>query len=197
MVPHLRSKHRKSEKGGLVKEPQKRPLDRISRTADADGKRNNASKVYVVFRGKRPGLYSSWCQCAPMITGVNGSIFQAFKLYDESIATLNEFRKSCQAENLSASKVYVVFRAKRPELYDSWCECAPMVIGFKGSIFQSFKSYDEAIAAFNEFQEENPDTESPSSSSFVDESGVGVEGDDGASVISSVLLAGIFVGIKI
>ncbi|XP_070031729.1 uncharacterized protein [Nicotiana tomentosiformis] len=162
-----------------------------------DGKRNNASKVYVVFRGKRTGLYNSWHQCAPMVTGSKGSIFKAFKSYDEAIAAFNEFRKSCQADNISASKVYVVFRGKSPGLYNSWCECPPMVIGVKGSIFKSYKSYDESIAAFNEFQEENANSEETSSSSFVDESGVGVEGDNGISVISYVLLAGMFVRMKI
>ncbi|XP_070057762.1 uncharacterized protein [Nicotiana tomentosiformis] len=159
-----------------------------------DEKRNNASKVYVVFHGKRHGLYNSWCQCNHMVTGINGSIFKTFKSYDGAIAAFNEFKKSCQTDNISASKVYVVFRGKRPRL---WYECAPMVIGFKESIFQSYKSYDEAIAPFNEFQEENGDSEKPSSSSFVDESGVRVEGDNGTSVISSVLLAGMFVRMKI
>nr|XP_016500176.1 PREDICTED: uncharacterized protein LOC107818649 [Nicotiana tabacum] len=162
-----------------------------------DGKRNNASKVYVVFRSKRIGLYNSWHQCDPMVTGVKGSIFKAFKSYDEAITTFNEFKKSYQADNISASKVYMIFHGKSLGLYNPWCECAPMIIGFKGSIFKSYKSYEEAIATFNEFQEENADSEEPSSSSFVDENGVGVEGDNGASVILSVLLAGMFVGMKI
>ncbi|XP_019248399.1 PREDICTED: ribonuclease H-like [Nicotiana attenuata] len=149
-------------------------------------KRNNASKVYVVFRGKRPGLYNSWHQCAPMVIGVKGSIFKAFKTYDEAIAAFNEFRNGSQADNISASKVYVVFRGKKPGLYNSWCECAPLVIGFKGSIFKSYKSYDEAVAAFNEFQKENVYNEEQSSSSCVDE-----------SAMSSVLLAGMFVGMTI
>ncbi|XP_019240594.1 PREDICTED: ribonuclease H-like [Nicotiana attenuata] len=155
------------------------------------GKRNNASKVYVVFRGKRPGLYNSWHQCALMVIGVKGSIFKAFKTYDEAIAAFNEFRNGSQADRLSTSKVYVVFRGKKPGLYNSWCECAHMVIGFKGSIFKSYKSYDEAVAAFNEFQKENVYSEEQSSSSCVDES------DVVASAMSSVLLAGMFVGMKI
>ncbi|XP_019239797.1 PREDICTED: ribonuclease H-like [Nicotiana attenuata] len=155
------------------------------------GKRNNASKVYVVFRGKRPGLYNSWHRCAPIVIGVKGSIFKAFKTYDEAITAFNEFRNGSQADNISASKVYVVFRGKKPGLYNSWCECASMVIGFKGNIFKSYKSYDEAVAAFNEFQKENIYSEEQSSSSCVDES------DVGASAMSSVLLAGMFVGMKI
>nr|XP_016443676.1 PREDICTED: uncharacterized protein LOC107769017 [Nicotiana tabacum] len=162
-----------------------------------DGKRNKTSKAYIVFRDKRPGLYNSWYQCALMVTGVKGSIFRVFKSYDEAIAAFNEFRNGSQANNISASKMYVVFRGKRPGLYNSWCECARMVIGFKGSIFKFYRSYNEAIAAFNKFQEENVDNEELSSNSFADESDVGVEGDNGASVISSVLLAGIFLGMKI
>ncbi|XP_019236957.1 PREDICTED: uncharacterized protein LOC109217187 [Nicotiana attenuata] len=111
-------------------------------------KRNNASKVYVVFRGKRPGLYNSWHRCAPMVIGVKGSIFKAFKTYDEAIAAFNEFRNGSQTDNISASKVYVVFRGKKPGLYNS-CE-------------------------------------EQSSNSCVDE-----------SAMSSVLLAGMFVGMKI
>ncbi|XP_019261738.1 PREDICTED: uncharacterized protein LOC109239607 [Nicotiana attenuata] len=155
------------------------------------GNRNNASKVYVVFRDKRPGLYNSWHQRAPMVIGVKGSIFKAFKIYDEAIKTFNEFRNGSQADNISASKVYVVFRGKRPGLYNSWYDCAPMVIGFKGSIFKSYKSYDEAVTTFNEFQKENIYIEEQSSSSCVDES------DAGSSDMLSVLLAGMFVGMKI
>ncbi|XP_019224137.1 PREDICTED: uncharacterized protein LOC109205836 [Nicotiana attenuata] len=154
-------------------------------------KRNNASKVYVVFRGKRPGLYNSWHQCAPMVIGVKGSIFKAFKTYDEAIAAFNEFRNGSQADNISSSEVYVLYRGKRPGLYNSWCECAPMIIGFKGNIFKSYKSYDEAVAASNEFQKENVYSEEQSSSSFVDES------DVGSSAMLSVLLAEMFVGMKI
>lgn len=68
-----------------------------------------------------------------------------------------------------------------------------MVISFKWSIFQAFKFYDEGIAAFNEFQEEIADCEEPSSSLFVDESRVGVDGNNGANVISPVMLARMFV----
>ncbi|XP_070006966.1 uncharacterized protein LOC142162184 [Nicotiana tabacum] len=155
------------------------------------GKRNNASKVYVVFRGKRPGLYISWHRCAPMVIGVKGSMFKAFKTYDDAIAAFNEFRNGPQADNILASKVYVVFRCKKLGLYNSWCECAPMVIGFKGSIFKSYKSYVEAVATFNEFQKENVYSEEQSLSLCVDES------DVGASAMSSVLLAELFVGMKI
>lgn len=151
----------------------------------------------MVFRGKRSGLYNSWCECAPMVIGVKGSIFKSFKCYDDAILAFNDFQKNDQAKNKSKSKVYVVFRGKRPGLYNSWRECAPMVLGFKGSIYQAFNSYDEANEALREYKKDNIGHKDHCSSSFVDESNVVLESDNESNDISSGFLAGMFVGLKI
>ena len=42
------------------------------------------------------------------------------------------------------SKFYAVKIGKNPGIYNSWSECQQQVNGFKGAIFKSFKTKEEA-----------------------------------------------------
>ena len=46
-------------------------------------------------------------------------------------------------------KYYVVSIGTRAGIYNSWEECAKCVTGFKGSLFRSFSSIEEAAEAWN------------------------------------------------
>ena len=37
------------------------------------------SKFYVVWAGKKPGIYTSWEDCEPQIKGVEGAVYKSFK----------------------------------------------------------------------------------------------------------------------
>lgn len=49
------------------------------------------------------------------------------------------------------SKFYVVFIGKRTGIFDTWEECKEYVNGFKGAIYKSFKSIEEAEEAFENY----------------------------------------------
>jgi len=49
----------------------------------------------------------------------------------------------------SKSKYYVVWVGQKPGIYDSWTKCQEQVVGFPDAKYKSFKSYDEAVQAFD------------------------------------------------
>lgn len=46
-------------------------------------------------------------------------------------------------------KFYVVWKGKRPGIYESWEDCKAQIMGFKGAQYKSFSSFGEAKKAFN------------------------------------------------
>ena len=42
------------------------------------------NKVYVVWKGKRPGIYPSWADCKAQINGVKGARYKAFASFAEA-----------------------------------------------------------------------------------------------------------------
>lgn len=47
------------------------------------------SKVYVVWKGKRPGIYPSWADCKAQIDGVKGAQYKAFPTFAEAKKAFN------------------------------------------------------------------------------------------------------------
>jgi len=47
------------------------------------------------------------------------------------------------------AKFYVVWKGKRPGIYESWDDCKAQITGQKGAQYKSFSSFDEAKKAFN------------------------------------------------
>ncbi|EAR02927.1 viroplasmin family protein [Maribacter sp. HTCC2170] len=47
------------------------------------------SKFYVVWKGKRPGVYSTWEDCKAAITGYKGAQYKSFSTFDEAKKAYN------------------------------------------------------------------------------------------------------------
>ena len=41
-------------------------------------------KYYVVWKGKQPGIYTSWAECQEQVIGVEGSVYKSFKTEAEA-----------------------------------------------------------------------------------------------------------------
>lgn len=54
------------------------------------------------------------------------------------------------------SKWYVVWNGRKPGIYTTWAECQAQVNGFKGAMFKSFPSLNEAKEAFGGSSESKP-----------------------------------------
>lgn len=46
---------------------------------------------------------------------------------------------------------YVVYRGKKPRLYETWAKCHAQVTGFPNCCYKSFSNKEEAIASYKEF----------------------------------------------
>lgn len=46
-------------------------------------------------------------------------------------------------------KFYVVWKGKRPGIYDSWADCKASITGFAGAAYKSFENFNTAKKAFN------------------------------------------------
>ncbi|WP_431124834.1 viroplasmin family protein [Flagellimonas flava] len=46
-------------------------------------------------------------------------------------------------------KFYVVWKGKRPGIFESWDDCKAQITGFKGAQYKSFSSFEEAKKAYN------------------------------------------------
>lgn len=46
-------------------------------------------------------------------------------------------------------KFYVVWKGKRPGIYEAWADCKAQIEGFKGAQYKSFQNFAEAKKAFN------------------------------------------------
>lgn len=49
----------------------------------------------------------------------------------------------------SKKKFYVVWKGKRPGIYESWDDCKAQIEGFKGAQYKSFSTFKEAKKAYN------------------------------------------------
>ncbi|KAJ1396667.1 Ribosomal protein L9/RNase H1, N-terminal [Sesbania bispinosa] len=41
-------------------------------------------KTYVVFRGRQPGIYSSWVECHQQVNGFTGCLFRSYSSLEEA-----------------------------------------------------------------------------------------------------------------
>lgn len=47
------------------------------------------------------------------------------------------------------AKFYVVWKGKRPGVYESWKDCKATITGYAGAEYKSFESFDQAKKAYN------------------------------------------------
>ncbi|KAJ1386968.1 Ribosomal protein L9/RNase H1, N-terminal [Sesbania bispinosa] len=45
---------------------------------------SSSCKTYVVFKGRKPGFYSTWSECQVQVNGFSGALFQGFNSREEA-----------------------------------------------------------------------------------------------------------------
>lgn len=64
------------------------------------GERQMAKKKwYVVWKGKKPGIYSTWAECEKQVKGFKGAKFKSFPSYEEAEAAFNNSAAKSETEN--------------------------------------------------------------------------------------------------
>ena len=49
-----------------------------------------SKKYYVVWRGRTPGIYSSWDECKEQVEGFNDAKYKSFKYLEEAKEAFNQ-----------------------------------------------------------------------------------------------------------
>jgi ribonuclease HI len=104
-------------------------------------------KYYVVWEGRKPGVYDDWGKCQQQISGVAGSKFRSFESREEAEKAF--LHPELVPAKTSASKYfYVVWRGFKPGIYTSWDEVQKQIQGFKKPLYKTFGSKQMAEEAF-------------------------------------------------
>ncbi|KAJ1378121.1 Ribosomal protein L9/RNase H1, N-terminal [Sesbania bispinosa] len=45
---------------------------------------SSSRKTYVVFKGRKPGFYSTWSECQVQVNGFSGALYQGFNSREEA-----------------------------------------------------------------------------------------------------------------
>ena len=46
----------------------------------------NEEKFYVVFVGRRPGVYTTWLECQAQVIGYKGNVYKSYKTHPQAIS---------------------------------------------------------------------------------------------------------------
>ena len=82
-------------------------------------------KFYVVWQGKKPGIYTSWKDCKAMIDGFAGAQYKSFPTFPEAKAAYNKDYKDVKAT--SKNKLLSIARILCLLLFSSLC---PLLYSF-------------------------------------------------------------------
>lgn len=108
-------------------------------------------KFYVVWKGKKPGIYTSWSAAKRQIDGVSGA---QYKSYASRAEAESAFRNPQQAqEKIKRQKktvYYVIWHGRTPGIYTDWETAQKQIAGFKKPRYKSFGSKQLAQKAYSE-----------------------------------------------
>jgi hypothetical protein len=76
-------------------------------------------KWYVVWKGRAPGIYTTWADCEAQVKGFGGAQFKAFESQRE-------------AQQALYTAWYVVWHGRTPGLHQGWPACQSQIHGFEG-----------------------------------------------------------------
>lgn len=123
-----------------------------------------SAKFYAVARGKSVGVFTTWAEAQPLVTGVHNARYKSFPTRGEaesfiaansdlpqasgansSIGSVSAF-SPIQSQQRHQEKYYAVARGKGVGVFRSWAEAQPLVVGVVNARYKSFPTRDEAEA---------------------------------------------------
>ncbi|RXG31165.1 ribonuclease H1 domain-containing protein [Leeuwenhoekiella palythoae] len=102
-------------------------------------------KFYVVWQGKKPGIYTSWKDCKAMIDGFAGAQYKSFPTFPEAKAAYNKDYKDVKGSAKKKKTLTAEEKAKygEPNLYSIAVDAAssgnPGIMEYRGVDTQTGK----------------------------------------------------------
>ena len=105
-------------------------------------------KFYVVWKGKKPGVYRTWADCQQQVSGVEGAKFKSFTSYAEAMSAYEHPELMKPSEKKKKTMYYVIWRGVEPGIYTDWNEAKKQIEGAAKPIYKSFGSKELAEKAY-------------------------------------------------
>jgi viroplasmin and RNaseH domain-containing protein len=97
------------------------------------------SRVYVVRKGRKTGVFNSWEECELQVAGITGAQFRTFDGSQEE-----EIEKYLNEHLMNSIKCYAVKREGFLGVFETWEECQTELTTFPESTHKGFPTLKEA-----------------------------------------------------
>lgn len=98
------------------------------------------NKIFIVRRGKKPGVYTTWEKAKEQIVDFDYPEFRPFRFTD-----VEKIKEYLSGKNIIDDKFFAVKRGRRIGIFNSWDVCQKQILGFDGAKFASFSTKEEAL----------------------------------------------------
>lgn len=110
-----------------------------------------SKKFYVVWEGRKPGIYKTWDECQRQIAGQKGARFKSFKTYEQALHYFKNPHLVPNEPKDKKPKYYVIWKGVKPGIYTDWNEAKRMIQGVEGGAkYKTFGSRALAEKAYLE-----------------------------------------------
>ncbi|OAA70599.1 Ribonuclease H-like protein [Cordyceps fumosorosea ARSEF 2679] len=114
-----------------------------SPAASKKRKTDNVQKFYAVQVGFRPGVYTTYAECAQQTAGFKGALFRSF--ISRSDAEAFAAGKKVATPSEGPAKFYAVAVGNPTGIFNEWDDAAEAIKGVKGPKYKRFNSRAEAV----------------------------------------------------
>jgi len=96
------------------------------------------SKYYVVWNGRKPGIYEGWDQCREQVAGFNGAKYKGFPTKDLAVSAFNDDPRKYMEKGLQVTKKIICSNPLVGEpnsdsiCVDAACSGNPGVLEYRG-----------------------------------------------------------------
>ena len=108
-------------------------------------------KFYVVWNGKKPGIYNSWWDAKKQIDGFAGAQYKSYVSQAEANEAWADPEHAQEVIKENRKTIYyVVWKGRSPGIYSDWDVAKAQIEGYPKPIYKSFGSKQLAEKAYKE-----------------------------------------------
>ncbi|KAM3503067.1 hypothetical protein MY11210_008850 [Beauveria gryllotalpidicola] len=120
-----------------------------SPSASKKRKTDNVQKFYAVQVGFRPGVYTTYAECAQQTAGFKGALFRSFISRSDAEAFAAGQKVATTSEG--PARYYAVAVGNPTGIFNEWDDAAEAIKGVKGPKYKRFSSRAEAVDYIREY----------------------------------------------
>ncbi|HKK88337.1 MAG TPA: ribonuclease H family protein [Saprospiraceae bacterium] len=107
-------------------------------------------KFYVVWKGKKPGIYNSWDACLQQVKGYPDAQYKSFKTLKDAEEAFSKNFEHVSSSQKKKKKYYVIWDGPRSAIYTDWNKAKEKIKGLPMTHLKTFGSRILAERALEE-----------------------------------------------